>query len=512
MSLKIFLSELDSVRNSREESRIAQRKLFEELVLNGNIVVVTFNQITDSQWFMSILQNEEYYNYFMELFKKGFLKVSHYKNIRTLSHYVQNSLKKNLDNSKAIYHFSGIPIKEDEEYFLDEMRNALQYSDPERLAEDLHRIEKLISNSENGTDFATMVKEVYAEKTFQYQKLKPFERNACSYYIWVEDATTQGSIRKKFDDEINRLRFAYRYVKLILLISQEKTADNGPVENSTGFTDILQRIFGISGKDLPTADIAWSPIFYEATAEMRQIVMPEADKRSNWYSKIDELRKKGGEMAEDRYAIEELIIDICYNYTLESSIDGVKSLSDDGYENFLPDFISQIDKYYQEYKSGIHKLHCDREEMINDSPVLLDWKLAVDIKKDIQRFEIRAGKFLSKHVIGWKNKVWFTQVVIPILSSAVYAALFFVLNIFIDGLTDFFEWIPFIRELVRQDGMAGLLGLAGMAVIETFLFGIISSLLARRFDIPDVLDIWKNLRKKIGNWRKFKKIEKEFSK
>ena len=43
MRKQVYLFELDSVRNSKAEIERAQKALFEEIILNGNSVVLSFN-------------------------------------------------------------------------------------------------------------------------------------------------------------------------------------------------------------------------------------------------------------------------------------------------------------------------------------------------------------------------------------------------------------------------------------------------------------------------------------
>lgn len=57
----VYLHELDSVRNSSGEIYHAQRALFEEIVSNGSKVVLSFNQLTDSRAFMSLIQDDMSY-------------------------------------------------------------------------------------------------------------------------------------------------------------------------------------------------------------------------------------------------------------------------------------------------------------------------------------------------------------------------------------------------------------------------------------------------------------------
>ena len=45
MNKSVYLYELDSVRNSKEEIQYAQEQMFREIILNGNQVILTMNSI-----------------------------------------------------------------------------------------------------------------------------------------------------------------------------------------------------------------------------------------------------------------------------------------------------------------------------------------------------------------------------------------------------------------------------------------------------------------------------------
>ena len=71
MNKLVYLEELDSVRNTPDEIKIGQQALYEEIVINGNKVVLTFNQVLDSRAFLSAIENEKQYQHIIELFQKG---------------------------------------------------------------------------------------------------------------------------------------------------------------------------------------------------------------------------------------------------------------------------------------------------------------------------------------------------------------------------------------------------------------------------------------------------------
>ena len=80
----VYLFELDSVKTSDREIAAAQKAMFDEIVCNGNCVVLSMNQMTDSRAVMSMLDDEEQYHILMELFQRGYIKYSLYKSLYSL--------------------------------------------------------------------------------------------------------------------------------------------------------------------------------------------------------------------------------------------------------------------------------------------------------------------------------------------------------------------------------------------------------------------------------------------
>ena len=63
----VYLFELDSVRNSKKEIQKGQQALFEEIVKKGNTVVLSFNQLTDSEAFLCAIRDEKAYEQMEQL-------------------------------------------------------------------------------------------------------------------------------------------------------------------------------------------------------------------------------------------------------------------------------------------------------------------------------------------------------------------------------------------------------------------------------------------------------------
>ena len=70
----VYLFELDSVRNSKKEIQRGQQALFEEIVKKGNTVVLSFNQLTDSEAFLCAIRDEKAYEQMVQLFALGAIK------------------------------------------------------------------------------------------------------------------------------------------------------------------------------------------------------------------------------------------------------------------------------------------------------------------------------------------------------------------------------------------------------------------------------------------------------
>ena len=131
----VYLFELDSVRNSKKEIQKGQQALFEEIVKKGNTVVLSFNQLTDSEAFLCAIRDEKAYEQMVQLFALGAIKISRYEDVRTPSQYIQNAIDKCNDSSKEEFLFSGLPVRCAEKDLLEKMKHALQYSDTTVLEE-----------------------------------------------------------------------------------------------------------------------------------------------------------------------------------------------------------------------------------------------------------------------------------------------------------------------------------------------------------------------------------------
>jgi hypothetical protein len=120
----VYLFELDSVRDTDEEIIAGQKAIYREIVENGNIVVMTFNQLVDSRGFFSLFNNNKYRENLLRLFKEGHICISQYGDTRTIVQYLLNSI----DASKQFI-YSALPLKFTQRRLTALLRRSLSYSD-----------------------------------------------------------------------------------------------------------------------------------------------------------------------------------------------------------------------------------------------------------------------------------------------------------------------------------------------------------------------------------------------
>lgn len=126
----VYLFELDSVRKTDEEIIAGQKTLYNEIVNNGNIVVLSYNQLVDSRGFFSLLENESYQDNLIKLFENGAIRISQYGDIRSLSQYLINSVA-----SEKEFIYSALPLKSTQRRLLALIKRSLQYSDLSEIYE-----------------------------------------------------------------------------------------------------------------------------------------------------------------------------------------------------------------------------------------------------------------------------------------------------------------------------------------------------------------------------------------
>lgn len=450
----VYLFELDSVRNSREEREAGQRALFEEIVKNGNTVVLTFNQLADSEAFLCAVKDEAVFEKILPLFSAGALKVSQYGSIRTASQYIQNSIQKCLDASDNSFLFSGLPVRSTETRLLETLLRVLRYSD-------LGLLERLIEG----------------------------ERDAARR---------------------DRLRYIARFMRMILLLSVEQPAGHlAKTERSPSFTEWMGEILPVLTefpswrRSLPEELDGWAgqleELLPEALALLEEVgTRLEAgalgNNRTNWVGLI------GSEPGSDRQCLAEAIVDLCYNYTVEASIHQVSCHYDrEDAGSFPQDLTQRLTLYWREFRTGRHGFcEGDRDEVADCRVAFPPWDTAVRVV-EARRKRTDCGESPGCYEAGYREERlrWNRELIWQMLRRFRTGFLYIVLFCVVDGLVN-----------KGQDLLGGLFELLEQGqpvpeliqlVCSSILFGLISSNVANLLHLPDILESIEAIKTGVGD-------------
>ncbi len=481
MDKLVYLYELDSTCTSPAEILRGQRALFEEIVLHGNRVVLTFNQLTDSLPFLSAIRDPETYPHILELFRLGALKVSRFappgfgedldpagqealgrqvdqcreeygplfrdgvlksypplpgdapqRVLRTASHYVQNAVEKCLNDDNDSFLFSALPFRSRDKEVLSALSYALQYSDPSVL-------------------------------------------DACAgaFSFGEEEAATQ-----------ERLDYVKRFVEMILLLSREPLAANpAKLGRWVSFTDTLERIFRLCAPLEPREEDPVSPLLpqtLELLRELRDTAFgpgSSIQNRSNWHRALYALDPS------PQAQLAEAVVDLCYNYTMEASISGIsRHYRDDA--TFFADFLCRLRLAWADIRSGVHTPQKgDRRTLARPQKLPLPhWDTAVRLLRSSGNGqEVRDGLYEdadARERRSWRVRMG-RSLLKQVCTAGVYFALFLGSSLLLELLED---------SLSAQMGAQLQLSGPALSVCNILLFGLLGSAVSALTGLPDILD------------------------
>lgn len=315
MQKYVYLFELDSVRNSDREIEIGQKALYDEIVGNGNIVVLTYNQLVDSKGFFNLLENEDYYNSLVSLFEKGTICISQYGDIRTISQYLLNSF----DYSKDFI-YSGWPLKSTQRRLLSLIKRSLMYSD-------LSEINDYISGAKRDSEILDLFVEVDGNKNVSETK---FDKNECE------------AILEKL----------YWLLKTILRLSSIHTIYISP-KNTEEYDNF--RLHNILQCLQYFQCLSSNKEFRDALTTLQQLSCLDSDNRSDYLLELFAYSKTHPEVDKRTCQYAEAIINIAYNYACEISICNISkhynvdelTQSNNVKPTFESDFMSRLDQYWK---------------------------------------------------------------------------------------------------------------------------------------------------------------------
>lgn len=475
MNKLVYLHELDSVRNTPEEIKRGQEAMYHEIVMNGNSVVLTYNQFTDSKAFLCSIKNEVQYKFILELFRKGYIKLSNFTlvefeegdngekirheiDIYTPSQYYQHALEKNI-KKKQKFIFSGMELDDNETELMEIMCNALKYS--------------------NTSLFDPYKKKANVDKA-----------------------------------KVNEL---IKYTKLLLAISVEELAYN-PIKTETKITfdEFMSNVLENDWKGYLSNDKTFESLFEKAVAVLSMVksalTSEQINARSNWLNKLY------GFPATQEVNLAAGIVHLAYNYVLEDSISNVSKHYDNTQASkaLFHDFAHRIQLFWVEHtKEGLHELHKPQNVATGEvwNTILKwegfpEWETAVRITDEkitlLDKEKVIYEDSYKEDRKKWRKKLG-KSVILHVLIAILYIIGF---HIF-DGVSGELE--EQVKALVNLLGIElhPLLSFAVNIGIYTLLLGMFSSYIQKKIKLPDILEsvdaIWNSIKdvKNIHTARKY---------
>lgn len=305
----VYLFELDSVRKTDKEIIIGQKTLYNEIVKNGNTVVLTFNQLTDSRAFFCLFDNKNYYDNIIELFNLGAIKISQFGENRTVVQYLLNAFDE--DNN---FYFSAIPIKRSQKRLMALIRRSLEYSDLSEINE------YMLQQNKTDTDITELFEE--------YGDGKPKTNLTIAEMKVI----------------LNNLYF---FLSVMFRLSSMNEIYISPRAESEISDLRLKNILDIAVNLKPSNDLLWS----KAVHIIKSLPCFGENNRSDYQKQILDAYKGNDVESIEIFQYAEAIVNVSYNYACEISVcniskhynfEELKLTNADEYPTFSMDFFERL--------------------------------------------------------------------------------------------------------------------------------------------------------------------------
>ena len=465
MDRLVYLFELDSVRNSEQEVERGQQALYEEIVLNGNSVVLSFNQLSDSEAFLYAVKDPKSYEQILQLFEMEVLRFSPFETIRTPSQYIQGAIEKGKAVGNDNFIFSALPVKCEEKELLEEIQRALRFSDLSVLQESLEECRSMQKKTQDLAEVETLREQ---EKKLDYM---------IRYIRLILQLSVQDLKKNPRKDE-RRITFVECYRRVCQMLKTGIAREYMEDEEAYILINAL----------LPDAWERLSKVHDTICRNSVKSNRDERNNRTNWIRILNEVH------APDAY-LAEAIVDLCYNYAVESSMVGISrhytELKDVSFER---DFSIRLQQYWRQYQQAIHLFGDRDQEQVNEYQIQQqDWEQVVRViqtnqeyrKKRKQEQKIRIDVYetdYEEEKKEWNKMIWKSFWRSGQIAFG-YLVAFVVFDLFLGFLGGEFE----------SAGLQLHFPAWVMQIVDTILFGIIASLVSTKFGIPDILESIRNI-------------------
>ena len=306
----VFLPEPDSVRRSAREIELGQWAIFTEIVRNGHVVVLSFNQVADSYTLMNMLLDDRSRDAVLQLFRLGWLQVNAYGSYYTLADYISSVTTKKPEE-KETFLFSCLPVQQNETFLLGLIRKAVTSSNTAMFPQQAHPAPRdlWILNAE--------IEPLLAAPN----ALTPQEKEVLQ------------ALKKEIqEDYARRMSDIGKFISIIVQLS----ATGPAIHPKKDQTDIRYDYLALLHAILWMPNIPWcacgldpklAPLVEQARDQLRRLAStPEGRKlhnrnnRSDWSYKLKAFSTGQTSPQRDALQMANALIDLCYHYASEESV------------------------------------------------------------------------------------------------------------------------------------------------------------------------------------------------
>lgn len=306
----VFLPEPDSVRRSAREIELGQWAIFTEIVRNGHVVVLSFNQVADSYTLMNMLLDDRSRDAVLQLFRLGWLQVNAYGSYYTLADYISSVTTKKPEE-KETFLFSWLPVQQGETFLLGLIRKAVTSSNTAMFPQQAHPAPRdlWILNAE--------IEPLLAAPN----ALTPQEKEVLQ------------ALKKEIqEDYARRMSDIGKFISIIVQLS----ATGPAIHPKKDQTDIRYDYLALLHAILWMPNIPWcacgldpklAPLVEQARDQLRRLAStPEGRKlhnrnnRSDWSYKLKAFSAGQTSPQRDALQMANALIDLCYHYASEESV------------------------------------------------------------------------------------------------------------------------------------------------------------------------------------------------
>lgn len=306
----VFLPEPDSVRRSAREIELGQWAIFTEIVRNGHVVVLSFNQVADSYTLMNMLLDDRSRDAVLQLFRLGWLQVNAFGSYYTLADYISSVTTKKPEE-KETFLFSWLPVQQGETFLLGLIRKAVTSSNTAMFPQQAHPAPRdlWILNAE--------IEPLLAAPN----ALTPQEKEVLQ------------ALKKEIqEDYARRMSDIGKFISIIVQLS----ATGPAIHPKKDQTDIRYDYLALLHAILWMPNIPWcacgldpklAPLVEQARDQLRRLAStPEGRKlhnrnnRSDWSYKLKAFSTGQTSPQRDALQMANALIDLCYHYASEESV------------------------------------------------------------------------------------------------------------------------------------------------------------------------------------------------